>query len=73
MGLTVVADSVNPSIITRNTWRNIAAEARVKVVEIEVVCTDTAKHRRRVESRTADFPDHALPNWRTVIERQYDP
>jgi predicted kinase len=73
LGLTVIADSVNPLNITRNAWRNMAHEVDVEIFEIELICTDTVEHRRRIESRIADIPDHALPDWKSVLERQYDP
>src|SRR5690349_19807927 len=49
LGNSVVADSVNPLSITRQAWRDVAARAAVPFVEIEVICSDVAEHRRRVE------------------------
>jgi predicted kinase len=72
LGLSVIADSVNPITITRNAWRNCAFETGIEVVEIELICSDTTEHRRRIESRTADIPGHLLPDWKSVIEREYD-
>src|SRR5690242_5756949 len=46
-GLTVVAESVNPLTVTRNAWRDVAREAGVDHVEVEVVCSDLAEHERR--------------------------
>jgi predicted kinase len=71
-GLTVIADSVNPLNITRNAWKNVALDVGVRIVEVELICTDTAEHRRRIDSRAADIPDHTLPDWNAVLERQYD-
>ena len=51
----------------------MAHEVDVEIFEIELICTDTVEHRRRIESRIADIPDHALPDWKSVLERQYDP
>ena len=73
IGRTVIVDSVNPWEITRNYWRETAARMKVKIVEIEVVCSDRFEHRRRVESRVADIPGHVLPTWRQVLERRYEP
>jgi len=72
LGSTVVADSVNSLAVTRDAWRRVAREAGVRIVEIELVCSDTAAHRLRVEGRHADIPGHKLPTWETVLERQYD-
>ncbi len=72
LGLTVVADSVNALHVTRSAWRSVALEAGVRIVEIELICSDATAHRLRVEGRRADIPDHTLPTWQSVIERQYD-
>lgn len=71
-GLSVIADSVNSLNVTRNAWRSVALEAGVPFVEIELICSDKTKHRLRIESRTADIPEHKLPNWQNVLERDYD-
>jgi len=73
LGLTVIADSVNPLPITRAAWREVGARAAKRAVEIEIVCSDPAEHRRRVESRVADIPGHALPTWADVVARDYRP
>ena len=53
LGRTVIADCVNPWPLTREAWRAVAGRAGVRVVEVEVVCSDVDEHRRRVESRVA--------------------
>lgn len=72
-GQTVVADCVNPWPLTRDQWRAVAERMMVPVVEVEVVCTDQAEHRRRVESRAADTVGHRVPTWQEVAERDYRP
>ncbi len=72
-GRTVIADCVNPWPLTRDAWRDIAAAAGVGLLEVEVVCSDTAEHRRRVETRIADIEGHRLPTWQDVLERDYRP
>jgi predicted kinase len=72
-GLSVVADSVNPVAITRKAWRAVAADAGAQCVEIEVVCSDTDEHQRRVESRISDIDGLVLPTWQQVIQRDYEP
>jgi predicted kinase len=71
LGHTVVADSVNPIPITREAWRDVAARAGTNALEIEVVCSDRAEHRRRVETRTVDVPDLVPPSWQAVETRDY--
>jgi predicted kinase len=71
LGRTVIADSVNPIELTRAAWRAVAARAGVAAVEIEIVCTDPAEHRRRVATRHTDIAGHRLPNWADVVGRDY--
>lgn len=71
LGSRVVADCVNPWPLTRDDWRAVAARCGVPVVEIEIVCSDLAEHRRRVESRKADIPGQRLPTWADVESRDY--
>ena len=73
LGRTVVADSVNPIEITRAAWRDVAKRAGSRFIEIEIVCSDEAEHRRRVETRTADIAGHILPSWQEVCDREYEP
>src|SRR5580658_2262041 len=73
LGLTVIADSVNPVEITREAWLNVAKRVGVRAIAIEIVCSDQEEHRRRVESRTSDIEGFTGPTWRQVIEREYVP
>lgn len=72
IGRIVVADSVNPWKLTRDAWRAVAKRASVRCVDVEIVCSDGAEHRRRVESRTADIDGHVLPTWSAVLARDYE-
>jgi len=69
LGRVVVADSVNPLGITREAWRRVASRAGTDAVEIEIVCSDAAEHRRRIESRQADISGFRLPTWDEVCAR----
>lgn len=73
LGLCVVADSVNPLPVTRAAWRAVASAASSPVLEVEVVCSDPAEHRRRVETRTVDVPGLVPPTWDAVRRREYHP
>ncbi len=73
LGLSVVTDPVNPFAITRDAWRGVALECGAKYLEIEVICSDQAEHKRRVESRISDIPGLKLPTWDDVICREYHP
>lgn len=69
----VVADSVNCIAVTQEAWRNVAQKNNATAIDIEVICSDTDEHRRRVETRIADIEDHVLPTWDDILERQYEP
>lgn len=71
LGRTVIADSVNPIDLTRDAWRQTAVRAGRDGIEVEVVCSDPAEHRRRVESRRSDIAGLKLPNWQDVLDRDY--
>jgi predicted kinase len=73
LGLTVVADSVNPWPITREAWRDVAARVGVRVVDVEIVCSDAAEHRRRADTRPSDVPGLTLPSWAEIEARDYRP
>jgi predicted kinase len=72
LGRAVIADCVNPIAITRNAWRDLAAEAGAPIVEVEVVCSDKAEHRRRVETRRGDIAGLKLPVWDEIAMREYE-
>ena len=73
LGRTVIADSVNLVAATRAAWRNVAQLAGERCIEIEIVCSDPAEHRCRVESRKADIVGHQLPTWQQVCARECEP
>ena len=70
-GLSVVADCVNPWMLTRDAWRDLAQATGARLVEVEVVCSDAAAHRARVEHRRAAVPGLRLPSWAAVVARDY--
>lgn len=73
LGRSVVADSVNSLAVTRALWRDTAASAGARLLEVEVICADRDEHRRRVETRRADIAGHRLPSWDAVLRRRYEP
>ncbi|MFO1027347.1 MAG: AAA family ATPase [Acetobacteraceae bacterium] len=72
-GQDVVADGVNPVPESRQAWRDTANRAGVRLVEIEIICSDRDEHRRRVEQRAADIAGLVLPTWQDVLARDYAP
>lgn len=73
LGAVVISDCVNPLRISRDGWAAVAARAGVPILDVEVICTDAAEHRRRVETRRADIASLVLPTWQQVVDRPYDP
>lgn len=73
LGLGVVADSCNPIEQTRDRWDAIARNAAARAVNIEIICSDPAEHRQRVENRVSSVPGLRLPTWQQVCEREYHP
>lgn len=72
LGRSVVPDSVNPMRITRDAWLSVAEQASVKIVEVEVICSNIAEHRDRVEGRKSDIDGLKLPSWQDVMSREYE-
>ena len=73
VGRHVVAESVNPLAVTREAWRQVATRTGTDVLEVEVVCSDAAEHRRRAEARRSDVPGLVLPTWQQIEAREYEP
>jgi predicted kinase len=73
IGHTVIADCVNPVPESREGWATVAARAGARLLQVEVICSDVAEHRRRVEGREADIAGHLQPDWEAVQARDYRP
>jgi predicted kinase len=73
LGQIVIADCVNPVAVTRAAWRSVAASASSPILEIEIICSDAAEHRRRIESRAIDVPGLTRPTWVSVAAHTYEP
>ncbi len=73
LGLSVIADSVNPLPLTRAAWRAAGHAAGARVVEVEITCSDPADHRHRIETRRSDIPGLQMPTWSMVCARDYRP
>lgn len=72
LGLSVVADSVNPIGITRQAWRQVALDLNCAYVEIEVSCSDPERHRQRLLMRPDTVPGLARTSWQAVQAREYE-
>ena len=72
LGIDVVADSVNPLVVTREAWQHVARRAGARLLQVELSCAEQ-EHQRRVESREADITGHRLPDWSQVLAHDYQP
>lgn len=73
LGLDVIVECVNPIAVTRDAWVATAGETDAAVLEVEVICSDPAEHRRRVLTRLTDVDGLVKPTWEDVLRREYDP
>lgn len=71
LGRDVIGDCVNDWKIARDAWQDTGRRAGAQVLWVEIVCSNLAEHRRRVESRTVDVPGLVPPDWSAVIGREY--
>ena len=73
LGNDVVADCVNPILLSRQAWEVIAHDTGAELIQVEVVCRDMVEHRRRIGSRSSDIKGHRLPTWDDVRKSDYEP
>ncbi len=73
VGTSVVVDAVSPVPEARAGWLGLARAAGAPVRMIEVVVSDPAEHRRRVEARRSDVDGLVVPTWRQVTAVTYEP
>jgi predicted kinase len=72
-GTDVVVDAVNPVRQARALWVELARQYGAGLLQVEVVCSDPALHRSRVQQRTSDLDGLAVPTWQQVLDRRYEP
>jgi hypothetical protein len=70
--LDVVADTVNPIGLTRRWWVEAAEACNARLLNVEIVCSDRAEHKCRVETRRSDIVGLDLPDWKQVQSRDYE-
>ena len=73
LGHNVIADSVNGSVLTREDWRCAGERGGARIIEVEMICSDSEEHRRRIETRRPDVRGLILPKWQTVTKLEYEP
>jgi hypothetical protein len=55
--------------VTRDAYKAVAENQNVGFLEVEVVCSDKAEHRKRIETRKSDIAGLVLPTWQSVVAR----
>ena len=74
LGNLVIADCVNPVPESRQGWRDVVrAIEGVRLIEVEIICSDENEHRRRVEGRAPDIVGFTIPTWSSVTSHDYVP
>lgn len=73
LGRTVIVDSVNATEITRQAFRDVAANAGSRWLQVEVVCSDVETHRRRAETRIITVEGLTPPDWDQIQKRHFSP
>ena len=69
----VIIDAVNDDAWCHALWMDLARQTNTRLLPVRVICSDTALHRHRVQSRLPDLPGHALPDWETIQTRPIQP
>jgi len=70
----IIVDAVNAVNPAREQWVSLAARHGAALTFIEVVCSDPAVHRERLEARSRDLPHVSEPSWHAVEQSldEYD-
>lgn len=71
LGMSVVADSVNPVPESRAGWRSLMSDVPGALIEVELICSDPVEHKRRIETRVSDIADFVQPSWSAVQSHHY--
>ena len=66
-----MADCCNLIELTRQEWEDVAVNNNCRFVNIEVVCSNKAEHKKRAEQRNAEVANMKLPVWDDIENREY--
>ncbi|NUP25999.1 MAG: ATP-binding protein, partial [Nocardia sp.] len=72
-GRSVVVDACNNLWEARAMWTGLVRGSPARLHWVEVICSDTDEHRRRVEARAPDRPGQGNPTWAQVRARHWEP
>jgi predicted kinase len=73
IGRSVVVDAVNALLVARIAWQGLAHREQARHFLVEVTCSDTREHRRRVEGRRSVDVGLVPPSWSDVTRRVFQP
>jgi predicted kinase len=62
LGNTVIADSVNSTITTRNAWQDVATSVDTPFIEVEIICFEREAHKKRIEQRASNMTWNDIQN-----------
>jgi len=71
LGSSVVADSVNPVMLSRKAWNKTAVDSGAHYINIEIKCSNISEHKQRLESRDNGIKNLKNPTWEQVVNRDY--
>lgn len=71
LGMSVVADSCNPWLLTRQEWQEVAVNNSADFVNIEISCSNSEEHKERAENRISKVDRLKLPSWEEIKNRDY--
>jgi predicted kinase len=66
LGVSVIADAANYLEVGREIWRSAASKTGSVVKAVEVVCSNEAVHRRRLDERRRGLEPLVEPTWTEV-------
>lgn len=72
LGNSCISDSCNPVELTRHEWQEVAESIGARYVNIEVSCSDSCEHEKRVSARKNEVANLKLPDWQQVQNRHYE-
>ena len=73
-GSSVIIDAVNAVNPAREQWVNLADRHGAALTFVEIICSDPAIHRERLEKRNRNLPHVSEPSWHAVEQSldEYD-
>ena len=70
LGISVVIDAVNAEEEGKNTWRELGRKYGLTPIVLEVIVSDQALHRRRIQSRVRGLHGFREVTWDQVEARR---